>query len=421
MAVDIKPEELAPELARAVNVHDRGAWRQSKHLARAAKQAADRRLADYLMVDSDAHHYETESWADIIKYLEDPVLRHRAENALLGGRPNLDMTHGAPTRQNVYGRILTDDRTYFRGEREESGKPADLAMIRNEMNAIGLDYQVVFPTPMLSLGMHPDHQIESALSWAYSRWMTEELLPQDDYIKTMVYLPFNDPDACERVIDHFSDKPGVVGFEVTSARYKPVHDDVYMRIYAMLEERGLPIAFHAGFYDWERFNVGMNKFISVHSIGFVIYNLIHMINIVINGIPERFPNLKIVWIESGLAWLPFLMQRLDNEYTMRTSEAPLLKKLPSEYMRDFFYTSQPLEIADPEGVEMSMEMINAETQLLFASDYPHWDFNLPCTIYDLPFLSEQGKRNILGENAQKLFKLGGKRPKPTPTVTGNGH
>jgi hypothetical protein len=48
-------------------------------------------------------------------------------------------------------------------------------------------------------------------------------------------------------------------------------------------------------------------------------------------------------------------------------------------------------------------MINAETQLLYSSDYPHWDMDLPSTIYDLPFLSERAKRNILGGNAQRLF------------------
>jgi predicted TIM-barrel fold metal-dependent hydrolase len=50
-------------------------------------------------------------------------------------------------------------------------------------------------------------------------------------------------------------------------------------------------------------------------------------------------------------------------------------------------------------------MMNADTQLVYASDYPHWDMDLPSVIYDLPFLSMQAKRNILGENARKLFKL----------------
>jgi predicted TIM-barrel fold metal-dependent hydrolase len=122
--------------------------------------------------------------------------------------------------------------------------------------------------------------------------------------------------------------------------------------------------------------------------------------------PERFPKLKTVWIESGLAWIPFLMQRLDNEFMMRTSDCGLLKRKPSEYMREMFYTSQPMEMVDNrKALELTFEMINADTQLLYSSDYPHWDMDLPATIYDLPFLSEQAKRNILGGNAQRLFKL----------------
>ena len=53
----------------------------------------------------------------------------------------------------------------------------------------------------------------------------------------------------------------------------------------------------------------------------------------------------------------------------------------------------------------TFEMINAEKQLLYASDYPHWDFDLPSRIWDLPFLSEKAKHNILGGTAARLFKL----------------
>jgi predicted TIM-barrel fold metal-dependent hydrolase len=131
-----------------------------------------------------------------------------------------------------------------------------------------------------------------------------------------------------------------------------------------------------------------------------------MTNWLVNGMPERFPKLKTIWIESGLAWIPFLMQRLDNEYMMRTSDAPLLKRKPSEYMRDMYFTSQPMEMVDNrKALEVTFEMINAETQLLYSSDYPHWDMDLPSTIFDLPFLSVQAKKQILGGNAQRLFNL----------------
>jgi predicted TIM-barrel fold metal-dependent hydrolase len=100
------------------------------------------------------------------------------------------------------------------------------------------------------------------------------------------------------------------------------------------------------------------------------------------------------------------MQRLDNEYMLRPSEAPLLKKKPSEYMADMYYTTQPMETTDNAKIlELTFEMINAKERLMFSSDYPHWDFDLPSLIYDQPFLDEDEKRAILGGTAQKLFKL----------------
>jgi predicted TIM-barrel fold metal-dependent hydrolase len=155
----------------------------------------------------------------------------------------------------------------------------------------------------------------------------------------------------------------------------------------------------------------LDLFISMHAISFVLCNIVHMTNWIIHGMQERFPKLDVIWIESGLAWLAFLMQRLDSEYLMRPSEAPLLKKLPSEYMADMFYTCQPIETSNMALTEETFKAVNAETQLLYASDWPHWDFNPPSTIYDLPFLDEQAKRNILGENAVKLFGIDTKKRK----------
>jgi hypothetical protein len=97
---------------------------------------------------------------------------------------------------------------------------------------------------------------------------------------------------------------------------------------------------------------------------------------------------------------------------MRSCEAPMLKRLPSEYMCDMYYTSQPLEKTNLKLLQSTMEAFNADTQLLYASDWPHWDFDAPSSITTLPFLSEQGKRNILGLNAARIFDLEVKRKRP---------
>jgi predicted TIM-barrel fold metal-dependent hydrolase len=391
------------DLIRQINSGQRLGFDTEKHLAHAQKQAEERNYADFLIVDADAHHYEVYSLKDIAKYIEDPILRHRAGGSDKYGKgKSLLIEYNQD--QSMAGRIHRYPQ--MSAEEVDPALPRDVTLIRRQMKGMGIDYQIQFPTPMLHLGMHPDTNVETALSWAYTRWFLEEVLPHDPGIKTLVYLPFNNPEASLRAVHAFKDYPGVVGFMVTAARYKPVHDNAYMPIYKAIEETGKPLAFHASAYPSERMFEGMNKFLSVHALGFVFYNQVHLTNLVINGIPERFPGLKIIWMESGLAWVPALMQRLDSEYMMRTSEAPLLTKKPSDYMREnFWYTTQPMETGNLEALELTMKMINAETQLLFASDYPHWDFDLPSTVYDLPFLTETQKRRILGENARVLFNL----------------
>ena len=371
-------------------------------LAHAAEQAAKRKYEDFCIVDVDSHHYETESFQQILEYIEDPVMRHQAK---VQGVREGGITSPRGSYQEMAGRV-----TRYRGRHKEktpAGVNRDISLTKRWMDAFGVDQTCLFPTPMLSLGLTPRAEVEVALSRAYNRWLIDHVISAEPRIKASLYLPFNDPPACERMIEELGDKPGVVGFCVTAPRYKGVWDNCYARTYAMLQERKLPLAFHSGFmWGGDRTMELCNRFIAVHALGFTWYNVVHLTNWICNAMPERYPNLKVIWIESGLAWLPFLMQRLDNEYMMRSSEVPLLKKKPSDYMRDMYYTTQPMEMVENrKALELTFELLKADTQLLYSSDYPHWDMDLPSTIYDLPFLSEQQKRNILGGNAVRLFNL----------------
>jgi predicted TIM-barrel fold metal-dependent hydrolase len=282
----------------------------------------------------------------------------------------------------------------------------DITLMQRWMDPMGVDMAVLFPTPMLNLSACPRIQVEIALSKAYNRWLCDKILDADPRIKSMLYLPFHDPAASYEIVKEFIGRKGVIGFMLTSTHYRANYDNAYMKTYAMLQEANLPLGFHAAF-TWSDQSLQLcNRFIGVHALGFSWCNMLHMTNWITNGMPERFPKLKTLWIESGLAWIPFLMQRLDNEFMMRTSDCALLKRKPSDYMREMYYTTQPMEMVDNrKALELTFEMIKADTQLLWSSDYPHWDMDLPSTIYDLPFLNEQAKRNILGGNAQRLFNL----------------
>jgi hypothetical protein len=373
-------------------------------LARATRQAKDRGLDKYFIVDADSHIGDGLAWAEVLKFVENETVRDAAmffgggtgRSAFLNDTPGLQHQHAG-------GRIPHG--AHLREPIPDKSVPREVALSRKAMDCMALDCQIFFPSALLFLGMHPQREIEAELATAYNRWIIEKVLPHEPRMKAMLYLPFNTPEAAEATVKRFLGAPGVVGFLVTSTRYQPVHANEYMRLYAMLEEAGMPVGFHAH-HNWHNeYTRHLNRFVSMHAISFVLSNMVHLTNWVINGLPERFPRLKVMWIESGLAWLPFLMQRLDHEYLMRVSEAPLLKRLPSQYISEMFYTMQPMEATNLKLLEATFEAIRADTQLLYASDWPHWDFDVPAKVFDLPFLDDRAKRNILGYNAARVFNL----------------
>ncbi len=372
-------------------------------LAHADQQSIQRRYEDFLIVDVDGHHFETASFAQICEFIEDPVMRAQAKYQGAGGQ---GLASAMGSYQNLGGRVTR--RTG--GHPSEKTPPSphrDVTLTKRWMDAMGIDIVCLFPTPMLTLGLTPRPEVEVALAQAYNRWLCEVVLTQEPRIVATLYLPLNDPEATYKMVKEFAGRKGVVGFTVVSPRYKAIYDNAYMKSYALLEEANLPLVFH-GAYAWggDQSLQLCNRFMAVHALGFAWFNILHMTNWLCNGLPERFPKLRTMWVESGLAWVPFLMQRLDNEWMMRSSEVPLLKRKPSDYMREMFYSSQPMEMVEnKEALELTFKMINAETQLCYSSDYPHWDMDLPSTIYDLPFLTENAKRGILGGNAKRFFNL----------------
>jgi predicted TIM-barrel fold metal-dependent hydrolase len=121
------------------------------------------------------------------------------------------------------------------------------------------------------------------------------------------------------------------------------------------------------------------------------------------GVPEKFPNLRIAFLECGCGWVPYWMDRMDEEWEKRRSEAPLLKAKPSEYMTrgNWFYATEPEESTLPYVADRVGEDV-----ILFASDYPHWDGGFPymvSTVKGRKDISERLKQKVLCENASRLY------------------
>ncbi len=322
--------DLIADRGRRVTVEELNTTRL---LAHARRQAHQRSLDDMVIVDVDAHHYENENYDEFLPYMENDVLRQLTISGRKRNRAGITPTQVG--YQDMGGRVTRYPLRNSEKTENQTGAERDIQLGHRWMDAMSVDYSCLFPTGMLNIGLHPQKEMETELCWAYNRWLTEKIMPEaDNRFFSMLCLPFNDPEAALRHVETFGDRKHVGGFMVTTVRsHMAVYDNAYMKLYRAMEERGLVLSFHSGPNWGEPIFKSCNRFMAAHALGFSWYNVLHCTNWVVNGMGERFPKLPVIWIESGLAWVPFLMQRLDHEYMMRPSECPLLKKKPSETCR----------------------------------------------------------------------------------------
>jgi predicted TIM-barrel fold metal-dependent hydrolase len=373
-------------------------------LDNAVKQADSRKLSSLFVVDADCHI--AEPYALMAKYAPEPlreVLLRRDDEI----DPFFSRQDAGEQKTRQFKSSVRHGKKRLRSEvsyPKPQGPEELIDLYTRRMQDLGIRRSIVFPTPLLHVAMDPRPEFELGVANAYVDFMLEHLVGKYKEVLTSVYAPTNSPDKAGELIDRVGSEKGIIGVMVPSMTQTLGGSAKWDPIYEAAQSKGLPIVMHAATYAGGFFG-GFDKFIGVHTLSRPVTLAIQITSMIYGGVPERFPKLKFVFVEGGVTWIPWLMQRMDSEYIMRRDEAPLLTKLPSQYIKDFFYTSQPLEYTDPKNLEYTFEMFDAENHLMYASDYPHWDFDTPSTVYDLPFLSKKAKEKIMGGNAVKLFHL----------------
>ena len=155
------------------------------------------------------------------------------------------------------------------------------------------------------------------------------------------------------------------------------------------------------FYAAERFD---NPYF-VHATTHAFEQMIGVMCVVGGGILETFPKLKVVFLEAGAGWVPYWMERLDEHYEYMSPAVPLMKKMPSEYMKseNVYYSFEP----DEHTLNFVMDYIG-EDRLVFASDYNHGDSKFPHTVKavtERKNLSEKQLQKLMCDNAVRLYNI----------------
>ncbi|MCB0154353.1 MAG: amidohydrolase [Anaerolineae bacterium] len=245
----------------------------------------------------------------------------------------------------------------------------------------------------------------TALVRAYNDWLIDYWLPKDKRFKGSMIIAPQDPPGAAAEIRRIGAHPDIVQVFVSSGTYRPLGDRFYHPIWEAAAEMDLPIAVHLGGQGGINYNptaCGPATFYwELHAL-LLQTGMSHVASVIANGIFEKWPTMYMIVVECGVAWLPGLLWRMDANFKALRKETPWVKRLPSEYARDHVrFTTQPLEQpANKEHLWATLEAIDGKHTLMFASDYPHWDFDDPFKVAIPP----DWRENVFELNARQVYK-----------------
>jgi|DewCreStandDraft_2_1066082.scaffolds.fasta_scaffold00062_161 predicted TIM-barrel fold metal-dependent hydrolase len=289
-----------------------------------------------------------------------------------------------------------------------SGLPpgSDLGFLQQQLlDTWGIEYGIL--NPLIGAGGQLNLEYSAALASAINDWQIAEWLEPEPRLRASIVVPYEDGELAAREIERLGEHPGFVQVLLVARTSEPLGRRKYWKMYEAAVRHDLPIGIHfGGSGGWPITGCGWPSFYYEDHAGMPVSLETQLISLVCEGVFEHFPTLKIVLIEGGFAWLPSLMWRLDASWKRLREEVPHLKRAPSEYVRQHFWaTTQPMEEPHkPEQFFQFLEHLGMSDRLMFATDYPHWDFDAPDQALPVR-LPPDLERAIMAENARALYRL----------------
>ena len=356
------------------------------------------KLEDIFVVDCDVHVHE--SPGELAPYCDMPW-RKALENVADVEEYYLDIPGFSPG--------MTWYEARFPSGHEGRRMVHTAGQMREELDEIQVNIAILFPDHLLKIAMITQADYAAALARAYNAWLLEKWCSQEEGLLGCIIACPQDPEGAAKEIRRYAKEPGMVGVYLPCAGLDPLWGHRrYDPIYEAAQDTDLPVLLHSVTvvhpvfpFNLHVFETEFGRHICGHTFS-IMANLVHMISA---GVPVRYPDLRIALTEVGISWVPFLMNRMDKEYLERRREIPILEERPSHYMKRFYYATQPVE--EPENLGDLVTLMNlydGEDRTIFASDWPHHDFDHPSKVHQIPF-SNEVRRKVFGENALKLFKI----------------
>jgi predicted TIM-barrel fold metal-dependent hydrolase len=286
-----------------------------------------------------------------------------------------------------------------------SGRPpgTDLDFTRTQhLDAHNVTLGLVNPPTPSNAPLNPG--LGNALARAYNEWQLECLVRPEPRLRASLVVNYEDPVAAAAEIRHWAGNPGFGHVLLYGRTAAPMGSVGYLPIYEAAAETGIPVGVHAfGFGGAPNTAAGWGSFYLEDMVGHAQSIQAQLTSMILNGVFARLPKLRYVLIEGGFGWVPALAWRLDKAWRRLRSEVPDLTMAPSETIRSqVWFTTQPME--EPETRAQVLDTIGwiGWDRLLFASDYPHWDFDAPDQALAVAMTPAQ-RQGVMRDNALALY------------------
>jgi predicted TIM-barrel fold metal-dependent hydrolase len=276
------------------------------------------------------------------------------------------------------------------------------------LDAFGIEAAMLVGTYVHQFTAMPQGRFASALASAYNDWLIDRWLSVDTRFKGSVAVAAQEPRLAAEEIDRVGGHPSMVQVNLPMPSPQlPWGDERYHPIWEAATRNQLRVAMHvsppAGLFGASSVNGWATSYLELRC-QYVLQFQSGLMSLVCNGVFERFPDISVVLLEGGFSWVPGLMWKLDQSWAALRREVPWLKRPPSEYIREQVrFGTQPMEEPPTTKQLVQMiEMLGSDEMLMFATDYPHWDFDEPA--HAIPHaLPADLRRKIFWENARKFY------------------
>jgi predicted TIM-barrel fold metal-dependent hydrolase len=357
------------------------------------------------IVDCDVHPYFANGLEDLTPYMSESWKQRLGIGQSASWSKNFAASQFVLPLDYLY--INTAGATRLDSSPEGKIPGSDPAFMAEQLlDGHGIDRAVLIAGHLFGIGAFPDPEVAATIASAYNEWQQERWLEFDRRFRGAIVVAPQHPEAAVREIERCANRDGVV------AIFLPLHEIAlgeshYYPIYAAAERHGLPIVTHPSgtenvFARAPRMAATPTYYIEWHT-GLGQIHQSNVLSLLCHGVFERFPRLMVAIAEGGFMWAIETMLKLDRDWQALRDEIPWVKRPPSEYLREHIrFTTQPfVEPHRTEQVEQILDMAYADETLVFASDYPHWDFDDPKRA--LAAVSPERRQRICVDNGRALF------------------